>query len=342
MNPLISIIIPVYNVEKYILECLESVRTQTFVDYEVIVVNDGTKDNSALLVQNFIENNKLSNFHLINKSNGGLSSARNAGLDNANGTWIYFLDSDDWLEPNAMQDLVDCLGENDVDIVLGGYQAYDQLTGKVEIWNGYPLEYGKMPDDLGTYHSFSFVTSRLYNKKIIDENELRFDERIQYAEDNAWQFDYCQYVKSYACTNKVGYNYRINRAGALTSSLVTPRMKYYIGEHMMKFYDLLDEQTMYKSLKNNPRLLSTTWGILTTSVVNDILDKNKIAAKQKMKSTLARIVTEVFVPRSTKEKIFFFLWKKSFLCLQIFVIMYYRNFDLLRRTKLMQKMSQRG
>ncbi len=342
MNPLISVVIPVYNVEKYIIECLESVKAQTFTDFEAIIVNDGTKDKSAILAQNFIEKNNLSNFRIINKPNGGLSSARNTGLDNAKGKWIYFLDSDDWMEPDALKDLVDCLGNKDVDIVIGGYQAFDQLTGKKEKWNNYPLEYGKFPDDLWAYHSFSFVVSRLYSKQIIDKNNLRFDERIEYAEDNAWQFDYGCCVKSYACTNKVGYNYRINREGALTSSLVTPKMKYYIGEHMMRFYDLLDEDTMYKSLKDNPRLLSVTWGVLSTSVVNDILDKKIKSAKQKMKLPLSRIVTRVFTPRSMKEKIFFLLWKKSFACLKMFVITYYRNFDKLRRTKFMQKMSKRG
>ena len=331
MRPLISIIIPVYNVEKYIIECLESVKNQTFTDFEVIVVNDGTKDNSAIIAQEYIEKNNLTNFYIINKENGGLSSARNAGLDNAKGKWIYLLDSDDWLEPDAMQILVDCLNKYDVDLVIEGYQAYDESTGAVEVWNNYPFEYGVLPDDLWGLHSFSFSVARLYKKSIIDEHKVRFDERIEYAEDNAWQFDYNSHVKSYACTNRVGYNYRINRSGSLTDRLITPKMKYHIAEHMYRFYELLDEKTIFDSLKKNPRLLSVTWGVLSTNVVNDILDKKYDDAKAKMKTTIAKSINQFLAPRSKKERLFFWLWKHSFLLLRMFVVVYYGNFEKIRR-----------
>lgn len=338
-EPLISIIVPVYNVEQYIIKCLESVKSQTFLNYECVIVNDGTKDNSAVLVRDFIDRNKLNNFFLIEKENGGISSARNFGLDKSKGKYVYFLDSDDWMESNSLQSLVNCMCGKDVDLAIGGYRAYDQRTGKFDVWSNYPISQGVIPKDLWALHSFSFVWGRLYKKSIIDCNNLRFDERIEYAEDNAWHFDYNRYVKTYACTNDIGYNYRINREGALTSKLVTPKMKYYIGEHMFSFYDAFDDTIIKDVFCKNRHLLRVTWRVLTTSVVNDILDKKIKDAKKKRKSLLAKSANDAFCPHTKKEKIFFILWKHSFFLLRIFVLFYYGNFQKLRKSRFVQKIS---
>ena len=341
MKPLISVIIPVYNVEQYIVECLESVRVQTFHDYEVIIVNDGTKDRSAELTANFIKEHGLANWCIVDKENGGLSSARNAGMDVARGDWIFFVDSDDWIEPKALEVLTDCLRRNPADLVIGGYQAYDQTTGTTEVWSDYPCDFGVMPRDLGKLHSFSMCWGRLYKKTIIDQHSLRFDERIQYAEDNPWQFDYIQRISAFSCTNQVIYNYRINRAGALTSQHVTPRMKYHNAEYMYRFYATVDKQLAADSLKENPRLLSVTWGVLTTNVVNHILDNEYSTARKKIHSELSRAVITAFAPRSKKEKIFLWLWKYSFVLLCAFVKVYYGNFETLHKSKLLQVLSKR-
>ena len=97
MDVSVSIIIPVCNLEKYIRKCLQSVLDQTFHNYEVIVINDGSQDKSQDIIEEFIETNHLSNFKLINKKNGGLSAARNDGMSQAEGKWITFIDGDDWI-----------------------------------------------------------------------------------------------------------------------------------------------------------------------------------------------------------------------------------------------------
>lgn len=341
MKPLISVIIPMYNVEQYIEDCLESVRTQTFQDFEAIIVNDGTKDNSAVLAAAFIEKYGLENFRLIHKENGGPSSARNVGLDAAVGEWIFFLDSDDWLRQDAFSALSDCLRRNPSDLVIGGYQACNQATGRTEVWSHYPCEFGLIPKDLDKLYSFSFCWGRLYKKEIIDANQLRFDERIEYAEDNAWQFDYNRRINSFSYTHEVIYNYRINRAGSLTKKLVTPRMKYHIAEHMYPFYENLENDLMADSLLINPRLLSVTWNVLSTDVINDILDEEYRRARGKIHSALGEAVNQAFTPRSKKEKFFLFLWRHSFLMLCVFVKIYYNNFDVVRRSKAMQVFSKR-
>ena len=115
-RPTVSVVVPVYNVERYLRECLDSVLDQTFEDFEVICVNDGTKDGSASICREFVK--KDPRFRLVNKFNGGLSSSRNLGADFAVGEFIYFLDSDDYLVPNALERLVTLATSENLDIVF--------------------------------------------------------------------------------------------------------------------------------------------------------------------------------------------------------------------------------
>ncbi len=342
MKPFISIIIPVYNVEKYLLNCLESINRQSFSDYEVLLINDGSTDASSEIAGKYIQENKLDNFFVITKENGGPSSARNMGLDRANGEWIYFIDSDDWMEPEALATLSDYAKKYQPDLVLGGYQAVRDEDGTEETWNKYPKEYGVLPQDFDGLHSFSFVYGRLYKKAIIDAHSIRFDERIKYAEDNAFQFDYNCYVNSYAATNRVLYSYRINRPGALTQKVVSPKVKKYVWEHLVNFVEKYDEKVLENALFSSVRFNHVFWGTTSTAVVNNILEKNIKEAKRIRDLPLSKAAVDAYEPRSQKDKIFMCLWKRSFFFLRLFVVLYYKNFEKLRRSKLLEKLSKMG
>ena len=119
MMPAISVIIPIYNVEKYLYRCLESVQNQTFTDWEAICVNDGSPDNSAKIAEKFAE--KDSRFKIVNKVNGGLSDARNAGMDVASGRYILYLDSDDFIHPQTMEIAYSLALSDESDIVSFTY-----------------------------------------------------------------------------------------------------------------------------------------------------------------------------------------------------------------------------
>lgn len=341
VNPEVSIIIPVYNTRKYIIDCLDSIRAQSVTDYEVILVNDGSTDDSEQIIADYISKNNLSSFHLISKTNGGISSARNVGLSNAKGKWIFFFDSDDWIEPNCLQELLSVANNSGADLVIGGYQAYDQATGQTEVWSNHPCDGGRLPEDFSNLFCFSFIWARLYKKEIIDQYKLKFDERIIYAEDNAWQFDYISHIKSYAYLHSIIYNYRINTGEQITSRLITPTMKRYRFDHLQGFLSKFDSLDVDKSLRENPSFLNVVWEILTDSAVIDLLDKKRKDAKAKIKSPLSKSVLSVFSPRSKKEKFFLFLWKHSFILLRIFVRVYYDNFERLRKSKLLTRISKR-
>ena len=119
----VSMIVPVYNVEAFLRECLESIEGQSFLNYEVLIINDGSTDGSAKIAQEFVD--KYDNWHLIHKENGGLSSARNAGIARAKGEYICFVDSDDYIEKDYVQKLYDAACEYDADMVIADYHEVD-------------------------------------------------------------------------------------------------------------------------------------------------------------------------------------------------------------------------
>ncbi len=341
MIPEVSIIIPVYNTRKFIIECLDSIKAQSVTDYEVILVNDGSTDDSEQIIADYISENNLSEFHLINKENGGISSARNVGLSKAKGKWILFFDSDDWLEPDCLEELLSVANKSCADLIIGGYQACDQQNGQKEVWSSYPCDSGRIPEDISNLRCFSFIWARLYKKEIIDQYGLTFDERIIYAEDTAWQFDYIRHAKSFAYSHKIIYNYRINTGEQITSRLITPTMKRYRFKHLQGFFSEFDCLDIDKILRENPSFLSVVWEILIDAAVIDILDKKYKDSKAKVKSSLSKSVVSVFSPRSKKEKFFLFFWKHSFLLLRAFVVAYYGNFERLRKSKLLAAISKR-
>ena len=121
MGPLISVIIPVYNTEKYLFTCVNSVIAQTYQNVEIIIVDDGSTDNSGLLCDELSENDER--IIVEHKINGGLSSARNHGLSKANGKYIVFVDSDDWIEKETIEYAYTNMMKTDADLVIWGYYA---------------------------------------------------------------------------------------------------------------------------------------------------------------------------------------------------------------------------
>ena len=134
-NPKISIIVPIYNTEKYLPKCIESIQNQTYKNLEIILVNDGSTDNSLTICQEFVEKDKR--IIVIDKENEGVSSARNRGLDFASGEYIGFVDSDDYIAPDMYQQLLTACLENDADIAECGYYSVNE---NYEIVSIFPLK----------------------------------------------------------------------------------------------------------------------------------------------------------------------------------------------------------
>ena len=210
----ISVIIPVYGVEKYIRKCLESVVNQTYKNLEIIVVNDGTKDNSMEIVKEYLEDKRIV---IINKENGGISSARNAGLKIATGDYISFVDSDDWLELDLYKKLM--IDLNDEDIIIFNYKVIDNKNLKVLKKKKF-FNYNrslKTKRNMGGEYLFDiepYVWNKLFKTKFIEDYKYKFIENIE-GEDSVWSYETYVFSEKVTFKAEVGYNYRINRIGSL-------------------------------------------------------------------------------------------------------------------------------
>ena len=122
-NELISIVVPIYNVEKYLRQCLDSILDQTYEHFECLLINDGSPDNSADICKEYVD--KDARFHYFEKENGGLASARNFGIKYSKGKYITFIDSDDWVESDYLEVLYSKIKEYNTDFVISSYKKFD-------------------------------------------------------------------------------------------------------------------------------------------------------------------------------------------------------------------------
>ena len=177
---MVSILIPAYNAEKTINRCLDSILCQTFQDIELIIVNDGSTDSTLSILSNYAENDKR--IIVYNQPNQGVSAARNTGLRNASGDYILYVDSDDWIEPNMIQRMVDLI--EDADIVFCG-NDYSETPGQVECIGNVKIEYWNQQQQMLEFMKHKRMTGMLWNKLIrhnITEGSW-FNEKTGYGED---------------------------------------------------------------------------------------------------------------------------------------------------------------
>ena len=189
MKPRISIIIPIYNVEPYLRQCLDSIGLLGHDDVEIILVNDGSTDGSGKICTEYTE--LWNNVILINKTNGGLSDARNCGTDVAKGEYIYYLDSDDWLVPGAIETLYRFAIDNNCEVVQGGfYYAFEDHLEYDDRWikdDDKPFILGReeaMRELMKDQYVKYFAWGRLYKANIAKKHQFPFGK---YFEDNYWQ-----------------------------------------------------------------------------------------------------------------------------------------------------------
>lgn len=203
--PIFSVIVPVYNVENQLEECIESILGQTFIDFELILVNDGSTDNSGMICDKYAQvDNRIV---VIHKENGGVSSARNTGIDMAKGEYISFVDSDDYVEKNYLEELYN----PDVDMVLCNIKFINIKYGNHYILqnknnNIFNID-SKVIEELINNRYISTVYSKSYKKSIIDLNNIRFNTEISLGEDTMFVADYLVSIKNLYISDIVVYNY---------------------------------------------------------------------------------------------------------------------------------------
>ena len=209
--PKVSVIIPVYNTEKYLRKCLDSVVNQTLKDIEIICVNDGSPDNSLAILEEYAQNDNR--IKIINKSNGGLSSARNAGLEISQGEFIGFVDSDDWIEPETYELAFNAMNDYNPDLVCWGanvvaddkFSDYERLKEQQDNhiikFEGLK-EFNYVCDD----YISATVWNKLFKAKIIKDYNVLYPEGLD-NEDIEFTIKYLLHCNKVFFINKYLYNY---------------------------------------------------------------------------------------------------------------------------------------
>lgn len=210
-----SIIVPVYNVEKEIRKCLDSIKNQTYGDFEVLCVDDCGKDSSMDIVREYAQ--KDNRFKILtHEHNRGVSAARNTGLDNASGEYTMFVDSDDWLETNALEIIKDNFDKSKSEVIVFNiYNCYPD--GKKEIndtTNFKKTQVLLTENNLNTF--IGVVWNRAYKTSLINDNHIRFPEGM-IIEDSDFTFKISMHLKSVFIIEDVLYNYLRNREGSYTT-----------------------------------------------------------------------------------------------------------------------------
>lgn len=241
MSPLISIIVPVYNAEKTLNRCVDSILSQTFLDWELLLINDGSTDQSGELCDEYAA--KDQRIKVVHKKNGGVSSARNVGLDHAKGEWITFCDSDDFVYPNWLKNYVDNISDG-IDLICQAFECDKSLVHEFKDKKIFGVTYKGCIQDgvllLDKNHILGYLWIKLFKRSIVDFYKLRFDVRFNYWEDQEFCFRYFSHIKNMVCTEKVGYYYYVpdwtykyeksNNMFYIYQSLYESSMKIYGGK----------------------------------------------------------------------------------------------------------------
>lgn len=269
-----SVIIPVYNIEKYLDECVHSVLAQDFQDYEIILVNDGSTDNSGKKCDVYAE--KYSQIKVIHKENGGLSDARNFGIKEASGDYLIFLDSDDfWDGKNRLSEISSIIeNQNQPDIVFYGmtpffYGQTDIQLNKFPVFSKAQLTYDFQKDFGYLVENFIYKATgcdKIIKRNIVINHQLFFPKR-KLHEDVAWCYDIIKHIDTYNIYPVCFYCYRRGREGSIT---------YKLGEKsVIHIIDIIYERVKkYSGLKEEKNTFSYLWNyIITIIFIVNILSK---------------------------------------------------------------------
>ncbi|MBE6949088.1 MAG: glycosyltransferase family 2 protein [Ruminococcaceae bacterium] len=203
MEPKVSVIVPVYNIEKYLIECLESIAAQTLGNIQVLLIDDGSRDTSGQICKDFILSHP--NFEYYYKENGGTASARNVGLTHARGEYIGFVDSDDWIEPDMFETMYRAAKKAGADIIYCRMEGLaDYVVFPEGVYRGEEIREQIYPVLLphvvrtGTFRTVDWGNcSRLYRRSMVHENNIRFYEKSRRCEDFAFSVECALHADTY-------------------------------------------------------------------------------------------------------------------------------------------------
>lgn len=243
MDELISVIVPIYNVEKQLKRCINSIINQTYKNIQILLIDDGSKDSSGKICDNFSKYD--TRIIVLHQDNTGVSAARNKGIELAEGRYICFIDSDDYIEKNYIEELHQLMKDEKID--LGICDLNYKYTNKEDCWS----TVGKKTINLKNVSEEIFLElnekyllygpyNKIFKSSIIKKQKIRFIKEMSYGEDLIFNLSYLQYVKIIKTTNQTRYNYIADIDNSLANKYRADRFKTgkIIFEELYKFFEI--------------------------------------------------------------------------------------------------------
>lgn len=252
MRPMVSIIVPIYNAEQYLRRCVDSILNQEYTDYELLLVNDGSTDASGDICEEYGDRDPR--VIVIQKENTGVSDSRNRALDRARGKYLQFLDSDDWITPDATRLFVRAAEEYGCDMVISDFYRVvgERLSPKGDIEEEGVLtreEFAAHMMENPADFYYGVLWNKLYRRDIVEEHKLRMDTDISWCEDFMFNLEYIRYAKVFYALHAPIYYY-VKRKGSLASQGIniskTVKMKLNVFEYYNNFYKHVLEEEDYE------------------------------------------------------------------------------------------------
>ena len=252
MRPMVSIVVPIYNAEQYLRRCVDSILNQEYTDFELLLVNDGSTDASGDICEEYGDQDPR--VIVIQKENTGVSDSRNQALDRARGKYLQFLDSDDWITPDATRLFVRAAEEYGCDMVISDFYRVvgERLSTKGDIEEEGVLtreEFAAHMMENPADFYYGVLWNKLYRRDIVEEHNLRMDTDINWCEDFMFNLEYIRYAKVFYALHAPIYYY-VKRKGSLASQGIniskTVKMKLNVFEYYNNFYKHVLEEEDYE------------------------------------------------------------------------------------------------
>lgn len=314
-SPKISVIVPVYNAGKWLQRCIDSILAQTFTDFELLLIDDGSTDNSGAICDEYAEQD--SRIRVFHKPNGGVSSARNLGLDNARGEWITFVDSDDWIISAYLSSL---LGDEEVDFAMLNYQAVGWKGWINKEYENRVYSENELPQFFVS-HLISCNTpwAKVFKCSIIKKNYIRFDEALSYGEDTLFVIDYLMHVEKVRIINNKYYYYNCENLNSLSNKIDVNRC--------LDLVDSLSERIIaLGSIKNFDylKVKNSIIRLISNRIIYSF-DYYQDNAPSKLKkicqnNNLNDVIEDKSLPKSLSRKLFEYLSSKQLYSLIVFIM----------------------
>lgn len=318
----ISIILPVYNTEKYIAKCIESILSQTYKNFELIIINDGSKDGTENIIKEYAQKDTRIKYKSV--ENGGVYKARNIALGMVTGEYICFIDSDDWADVDFLQDFIENISVSNKRMVVQDFKRIsvnDEITRSMQ---GYDNQLFYFPKDLEKYISnYKFTQGYLWNKifikEILVEQNIVFNETMIANADENFCLSYVQHIDEVLFLKKDHYNY-VERNGSITKKIPT-----FLSElqHLLGFMQFCDFLVSHDNSNFVRKYTKDKFNHLFDHVLRNSIYRKNYTRKERI-SFLKILFNEnknrnnLLEPNTSLKKIDYFLFKnKMFLLLDM-------------------------